>query len=208
MGLMSCDLTSLLRLLYKMTTLTLNQANRFRENLRNGESLLEKAGKIIARINSTLLDAVRLEIVEKEVDLQFDKIICSVNDQLKIAEENSQNAIREIKSLNSYIVGAINKTSEHDIGFLSDIATFCSLLITATALVMTQIRGTRRNLVSSGIDRACIAECADILERLEDNCRIICDLLEDVSMNAQIYDALLEPSLTKSINPELNSILG
>lgn len=191
-----------------MTTLAFSQTIRFRENLRNGESLLEKAGKLLARINSALLDVAYRGAVEKEVDRQFDKVMCSINDQLKKAEDGSLKAFEEIKALNAAIVSLINENKAHPGERLSEIAPFCSVLITATTLVLTQIRSSRKNLVASGINRAPVGECVDILLRLENISTDVCALLEEISMNSKIHDALLEPPLTKSRNPELNSLLG
>lgn len=51
-----------------MTTLAFDPTVDLRENLKIGEALLEKAGKLLARINSTLFAAIRQESLEKEVD--------------------------------------------------------------------------------------------------------------------------------------------
>lgn len=191
-----------------MTTLAFNQAIYFRENLRNGENLLEKAGKLLARINSALLEATRRELVEKEVDLQFDKVMCSVNAQLKRAEEGTLIALEELERFNSALIDDINNDEEGLSECWSDIVPLCSILTTATTLVLTQIKSSRRNLAAAGIDRVCVGECDDILKRLEKNFEDTCFLLEELSTNAEIRDALLEQPLVESSNPELNALLG
>lgn len=191
-----------------MTTLAFDQAPNFRESLRVGEGLLEKAGKLLARINSAIVKAAYNKSLETEISFQFDKVVCSVNDQLEKAEKGSLVAITELKELNSFLTHEIDNVETHAYHNMSSIEPCCSALITATALLLTQIRSVKTNLKTSQIDRACVGECYKILDRLEKNCFDICALLEDIVMNAQIYDALWEAPLTKSSIPELDSVLG
>ncbi len=191
-----------------MTTLAFDQSVDLRENLKIGEALLEKAGKLLARINSTLFAAIRQESLEKEVDYQFDKVMSSVNCQLKKSEEGALLALKELKSLNLILVHCINGEDNRTLKDLSSLSSFCSVLITAINLVLTQMKVAQKNLASSGINRNCIGECIGILHRLEKICLDICGQLEEVSMNADIYKALQEPALTKSSDLELSALLG
>jgi len=191
-----------------MTTLTFDPSVDLRDNLIIGEVLLEKAGKLLERINSALFVAIRQESLEKDVDYQFDKVMSSVNCQLKKSEKGALLALREVKSLNLTLVQCINKEDNRTLNDISSLSSFCSVLITAINLVLMQMKATQKNLVSSGINSASIRECTEILHRLEKICLDICGQLEEVSMNADIYEALGEPALTKSSDSELSALLG
>lgn len=191
-----------------MTTIAFDRTTSFSESISTGETLLEKSGKLLSRINSTLMEAVHQESVEKEVDFQFDRVMRSLNEQLKKAEDGSIKVRNRLRETNLVLIRYINKPEKKKVALLADLPPFCSFLITATKLVFTQLKSAQDNIRVSKIDRACVGECSEILVRLETLYLDICALLEDIAMHAQIFDALLDASLTKSINPELNDLLG
>ena len=78
-------------------------------NFDEGKKAVNKASKIVSRIQKELVQAINTDAVRTEVDRQFDLVISAVNDQLYGVNTSFVNVAALLKGVHQKLMERVNR---------------------------------------------------------------------------------------------------